>query len=530
MGLNLLDAICLALFYGIISFAIAPYIQSKDATNLYYLNFCLITLCCRFTLSLLTAKINASLCFHVENILRNEILDNIIKKGPFSKTSNQDKVSFLTSSVDSIMPYFSNYLVAQKAVFIVPLVLLLFILFNSTLAFLVLIIICPLVPIFLIFIGKITQKLNQRQWQQILRLSSIFNDVIRAIPYIKINNLQHNMLHRIYFLSKRWRIETMNVLKIAFLSSLVVEFFTTVGIAFCAILLGFAVLNDGFSYISALFVLLVAPEFFLPLRNLGKNYHAKMGAIATISSLLTFIDVENKEDVKNIEDLVSNSNIIDNYLLNHDIVFSNATVLYEDGTIGLNNKSFTIQHQKINTLIGPSGVGKSTVLKMIYKYLKLGSGSILLGDKSIFDFDTESLRKRLIFIPQTVRLMRGTLFDNLKEGNNFSDEFICKKLEQYDLLDLVKNLFGDLDRVILDNNEGVSGGQAKIIALLHAILLDRNFIILDEPTASLDAKYEAIVIKLIQKYFKDKTVLVVSHRQNLIQVSDNVIHLGAVDV
>lgn len=322
----------------------------------------------------------------------------------------------------------------------------------------------------------------------------------------------------------------MNVLKIAFLSSLVVEFFTTVGIAFCAILLGFAVLNDGFSYISALFVLLVAPEFFLPLRNLGKNYHAKMGAIATISSLLTFIDVENKEDVKNIEDLVSNSNIIDNYLLNHDIVFSNATVLYEDGTIGLNNKSFTIQHQKINTLIGPSGVGKSTVLKMIYKYLKLGSGSILFGDKSIFDFDTESLRKRLIFIPQTVRLMRGTLFDNLKEGNNFSDEFICKKLEQYDLLDLVKNLFGDLDRVILDNNEGVSGGQAKIIALLHAILLDRNFIILDEPTASLDAKYEAIVIKLIQKYFKDKTVLVVSHRQNLIQVSDNVIHLGAVDV
>ena len=126
-------------------------------------------------------------------------------------------------------------------------------------------------------------------------------------------------------------------------------------------------------------------------------------------------------------------------------------------------------------------------------------------------------------------LFRSTK-SNKSYCSNFSDEFICKKLEQYDLLDLVKNLFGDLDRVILDNNEGVSGGQAKIIALLHAILLDRNFIILDEPTASLDAKYEAIVIKLIQKYFKDKTVLVVSHRQNLIQVSDNVIHLGAVDV
>ena len=285
MLLTLVDAIFLCAFYGLISAAFAPFVLSQDSTQLYLAPYALGPIVGRLLARLAIARVIAHISYVVEGTIRSELMAKLICVGPLSLTVKSSLNTLLVDALDDIMPYFTSFLTTLRYAMIIPVVCLVAVALVSPWSAFILFCMAPLIPFFMIMIGKGAERLNQRQWRQISRMALRFHEALSKLTLVKLFNLERTEIVTIARLTKRWRVETMQVLRIAFLSALVLEFFATCGIALCAITLGFAVYERGFDYSYALFVLLLAPEFFLPLRQMGLTYHARMRALGAMAGL-----------------------------------------------------------------------------------------------------------------------------------------------------------------------------------------------------------------------------------------------------
>ena len=285
MLLTLVDAIFLCAFYGLISAAFAPFVLSQDSSQLYLAPYALGPIVGRLVARLAIARVIAHISYVVEGKIRSELMAKLISVGPLSLTVKSSLNTLLVDALDDIMPYFTSFLTTLRYAMIIPVVCLVAVALVSPWSAFILFCMAPLIPFFMIMIGKGAERLNQRQWRQISRLALRFHEALSKLTLVKLFNLERTEIVTIARMTKRWRVETMQVLRIAFLSALVLEFFATCGIALCAITLGFAVYERGFDYSYALFVLLLAPEFFLPLRQMGLTYHARMRALGAMSGL-----------------------------------------------------------------------------------------------------------------------------------------------------------------------------------------------------------------------------------------------------
>ena len=285
MLLTLVDAIFLCAFYGLIAAAFAPFVLSQDSTHLYLAPYALGPIIGRLLTRLAIARVIAHISYVVEGTIRSELMAKLLAVGPLSLTVKSSLNTLLVDALDDIMPYFTSFLTTLRYAMVIPVVCLVAVALVSPWSAFILFCMAPLIPFFMIMIGKGAERLNQRQWRQISRMALRFHEALSKLTLVKLFNLERAEIVTIARLTKRWRVETMQVLRIAFLSALVLEFFATCGIALCAITLGFAVYERGFDYSYALFVLLLAPEFFLPLRQMGLTYHARMRALGAMSGL-----------------------------------------------------------------------------------------------------------------------------------------------------------------------------------------------------------------------------------------------------
>lgn len=540
MLLTLVDAIFLCAFYAVICYVFAPFALEQNTAYLHLAPYALIPIAGRFVMRLIIAKVIAKISYTVEGAVREELVNKLLRVGPLSFAVKSSLSTLFVDALDDIMPYFSSFLVTLRYAMVIPVICVIAVALMSPWSAGILIAMAPLIPFFMIIIGKGAERLNQRQWKQITRLAVRFQEALDKLSLIKLFNIESSEIEKIARLTKRWRVETMQVLRIAFLSALVLEFFATCGIALCAITLGFAVYEHGFDYTRALFVLLLAPEFFLPLRQLGFTYHSRMRALGAMSGLMEllsekdiFPEIKHIDGCKHQKDGESNVTTLDSTLDDSwmqapfAIEFANVSATYPNGRVGLSDFSCKFEPGHVSALVGPSGAGKSTILQSIAGFTNVSTGQIIINGHECSRNDLINLMSKVSYIPQLPNLFYGTLRDNLKLGApEASDEQLLKALDMVGASELITRFADGLDHHVGDQNRGISGGETRLIALARAMLHDSAILLLDEPTASLDRDSENRFLEALKTLGKDKTVIIVAHRKELIDYATYVIEVN----
>lgn len=523
MLLTLVDAIFLCAFYGLIAAAFAPFVLTQESTTLYLAPYALGPIVGRLLMRLAIARLIAHIAYVVEGGIREELIHKLIAVGPLSLTVKSSLNTLMVDALDDIMPYFTSFLTTLRYAMIIPVVCLIAIALVSPWSSLILLCMAPLIPFFMIMIGKGAERLNQRQWRQISRMALRFHEALAKLTLVKLFNLERSEIIKIARLTKRWRVETMQVLRIAFLSALVLEFFATCGIALCAITLGFAVYERGFDYRYALFVLLLAPEFFLPLRQMGLTYHARMRALGAMSGLIDLL--HEKEHFPTSPSQVPSAPA--SWLhAPFTIELRDVTARYPNGRAGVVGFSGVFKPGKVTALVGPSGAGKSTILQTIAGFTELSQGAVVVNGHECMPQDLRQLMTMVAYIPQLPNLFYGTLRDNLKLGaTKATDQELIAALKQVGAEELLSRFGDGLDHHIGENNRGISGGETRLIALARALVRKCPIILLDEPTASLDRASENAFLESFSKLSNDKTVVMVAHRAELIAFAHDIIEL-----
>lgn len=540
MLLTLVDAIFLCAFYAVICYVFAPFALEQNTAYLHLAPYALIPIAGRFVMRLIIAKVIAKISYTIEGAVREELVNKLLRVGPLSFAVKSSLSTLFVDAIDDIMPYFSSFLVTLRYAMVIPVICVIAVALMSPWSAVILIAMAPLIPFFMIIIGKGAERLNQRQWKQITRLAVRFQEALDKLSLIKLFNIESSEIEKIARLTKRWRVETMQVLRIAFLSALVLEFFATCGIALCAITLGFAVYEHGFDYTRALFVLLLAPEFFLPLRQLGFTYHSRMRALGAMSGLMElllekdiFPEVKHIDGLKHQKEGDSNVTTLDSTLDDSwmqapfAIEFANVSATYPNGRVGLSDFSCKFEPGHVSALVGPSGAGKSTILQSIAGFTNVSAGQIIINGHECSRNDLINLMSKVSYIPQLPNLFYGTLRDNLKLGApEASDEQLLKALDMVGASELITRFVDGLDHHVGDQNRGISGGETRLIALARAMLHDSAILLLDEPTASLDRESENRFLEALKTLGKDKTVIIVAHRKELIDYATYVIEVN----
>lgn len=564
--LSAADAFLLVAFYALIASAVSPVVIQGEPLKPALLYLALGLGLSRLVLFYVSASLNAALSSRLEHSLRTTLLKSVVRRGVLSPTYSSALSCLIVDAVENIVPYFTAYLKGRRHAIALPLVMLCAVGWVSPLSALILLAIAPLIPLFMIFLGKLTHKVSVRQLDTLTRLSERFYASFLNLTLIRLYSMEKAEAQRILRSGRRWRVQTLQILYVAFLSAAALEFFSTVGVALTAIILGFAIYEEGFSYTIALYVLFCVPEFFAPLRSLGAYYHQKQRALASVDKVAGLLktareagenepgDVEKSlsavdKDSQNVgktvncsqscgkdptvlppthgfstrellfsqqfpTDLTSTHHFSHRQGLKMPLQVEGITVHYPDGRVGLRSFSAVFEPGKITALVGPSGAGKSTLLFALFKELSLSAGEIYLGDRPYSALSVEELRNLAVFVPQAPHLFYGTLRENLTLGRpDLSAAELESALKALGA-DFLIRLFPDgLETRVGEEQRLVSGGQLRLIALVRALLTDKPLILLDEPSASLDEESERLFLTRLRARAAGKTVILATHRR-----------------
>ncbi len=468
--------------------------------------------------------------------LRDQLYRHLQTLGP-AYLANQRSgalVETLTKGIDDLEGYYARFVPAMALVMILPLAILTAVFPLDWLAGLVLLVTAPMIPLFMILIGSGAQARNQLQWKQLARMSAHFLDVIQGLTTLKLFGASRREVAVIARVSDDYRVSTMQVLRVAFLSSAVLEFFASIGIALVAVFIGFRLYGlvlpfpawlsvPDISYLQGLFVLMLAPEFYAPLRNLGTQYHARMGAVAAAEQLIEVLETPPARSSPGTQPLAASRPL--------GVRFDAVHFRYEEGREALKGISFEIPPGQRIALVGTSGAGKTTVMSLLLGFLVPTEGRILVGDQDLADIDLEDWRRHLAWVPQQPRLFQGSIADNIKLGRPDADmDAVREAARRARADDFIEALPAGYENLIGERGAGLSGGQIQRIALARAFLRDAPLVVLDEATANLDPRSERLVQEGIDDLARNRTLLVVAHRLATVQRADRILVLDRGDI
>lgn len=417
--------------------------------------------------------------------------------------------SRLLEDVDALDGYLSRYWPQQQLMLLSPLLIVSAIAWVNWLVALLMLLSAPLIPLFMSLIGMGAEQLNQRHLRQRQRLAGHFFDRLQKLGAIKRLQAAEQVAAEVAERSDDYRKVVMKTLRLAFLSSAVLEFFSSVAIAAVAIYIGFALFGamtfgpaEQLTLASGLFILALAPEFFQPLRQFAQSYHDKAAALAAAEQLGPVFEASSEP---------LDGTAITPLTLDGMLATKNLKVITGDSKVVTTDLNLTLQRSELLLISGPSGVGKTTLLNTLARLLPPQSGEVSWA---------EEIKPLALYMRQQPWIVRGTIRDNLTLlGCQASDELLLQTLKKLGLETLCASS-ADLDRPLTERGEGVSGGQLQRLALARAFLRPYALLFLDEPTASLDELSRRYILEALSVLKAQSALVVVSHDPALTKLAD----------
>ncbi|MFE2164164.1 thiol reductant ABC exporter subunit CydD [Streptomyces sp. NPDC059447] len=456
----------------------------------------------------------------VKSELRGRLLERAADLGPGWLTGQRtgSLVQLATRGVDALDDYFSRYLPQLGLAVVVPAAVLARVVTEDWVSAAIIVVTLPLIPLFMILIGMATQSRMDRQWRLLSRLSGHFLDVVAGLPTLKVFGRAKAQAESIRKITDDYRRATMRTLRIAFLSSFALELLATLSVALVAVTIGMRLVHGGLDLYTGLVILILAPEAYLPLRQVGAQYHAAAEGLAAAEEIFDVLETPLPGSDGRAE-LPAGAPLrieIDGVAVRHE----------GRGEDSPGPVSLTVGPGECVALTGPSGAGKSTLLQVLLGFTAPTAGRVRVAGVDLAELAPEQWRSRIAWVPQRPHLFAGTIAENVTLARpGASDAEVTAALEEAGAWPFVSALPQGTGTRLGEGGAGLSAGQRQRLALARAFLADRPVLLLDEPTAALDGETEAGIVEAVRRLAVGRTVLLVVHRPALLALADRVVEV-----
>ena len=499
----------------VINRVIFQYESLENLTPILILIACFVFF--RGLLNFLGEIISKRIAKNVKNVIRNEFISIVLTKRGDKWTHSGEFLTIFYARVEALEDYFSLFLPQVALSILIPISILFFVFPLDNLSAVVFLVTAPLIPFFMVLIGKFSEKKNQKQWKALSSLSTFFLDSIRGLKTLLLFNQEEKHLERIKRANDNYFQVTTSVLKISFLSALVLELLSMLSIAVVAVEIGLRLLYFKISFEQAFFILLIAPDFYLPLRNLGARFHAAINGVEGYKELEKFLESdENDENHWKEINFPKETNRIQ--LKNLTIQFSN-----QEKPV-ISNLSFCFDQGRHYALIGANATGKSSLFRALLRFIPPVKGKIFIDDMDFTNISPEKYYPLFSWLPQNPAIFQGSIFENIQIADpGITREKIEMILEKVDLLDFVNSLPNGMNTITHEFGITISSGQKQKIALARLMIRDAPIVICDEPTTHLDPSTEEITSRVLKEFTQNKIYISIAHKLKTIKDADRIL-------
>ncbi|WP_214364454.1 thiol reductant ABC exporter subunit CydD [Pseudonocardia sp. H11422] len=451
--------------------------------------------------------------------LRSRLLAHAVRLGPGWLTGERsaELTALATRGLDGLDGYFARYLPQLVLAVLVPVAILLCVLGADLIAAVTIAVTLPLIPVFMVLIGLATRHRAQRQWRTLAVLAGHFLDVVTGLPTLKVFGWARAQADAIREVTDRHARATMSTLRVVFLSALVLELVSTLSVALVAVGLGLRLVAGAVDLETALLVLILAPEAYRPLRQVGVHHHACVEGLAAAGRVVAVLETPPLRAPASGAHAIAVPD-----MRVHPVRVEGVTVEYP-GRVrpALVDVSLELRPGETVALVGPTGCGKSTLAALLAGFLTPAQGRVAVGGVDLAGVDPDAWRRRLAYLPQQPRLLAGTIADNVRLADPGAGEAAVRRALS------AAGLRGGPgpDTPLGERGSGLSAGQRQRVALARTLLRDVPLLVLDEPTAGLDIATERAVVEGLRPHCAHRTVLLVTHRPAPLALADRVVRL-----
>lgn len=457
---------------------------------------------------------------HLKSRLRDDLTRRLALLGPtyVLRERSGELLNSTVRGVEDLDEYIVLYQPLRFLAALVPPFVAVVVFVIDPFTLLILVVTGPVLVLLLALIGGRAKELTQRRFVELSWMSAFLLDLLQGLPTLKMFGRSREQVENVREVSRRYGNTTMDVLRTAFETSFVLELGAAIAIALVAVEVSLRLIHGGLPFDRALAVLLITPEFFLPLRQLSTRYHAASTGRAAAERLFAILDTplpQTDRPPKHASPIRPPA----------EISFDGVSFSYEDGDRpALHGVSFTIPRGGKVALVGETGAGKTTVANLLLRFIEPSSGCITVGGVPLGSIDPTTWRKSIAWVPQHPRLFHGTIFENIRLARPEAsfDETIAAASDA-GAHEFIWSLRQGYDTVVGENGARLSGGQQQRVAIARAFLKDAPFLILDEATSHLDAASEARILEALQRLLKNRMAMIIAHNPSLSRIADRVV-------
>ncbi|MCX5367391.1 thiol reductant ABC exporter subunit CydD [Streptomyces sp. NBC_00124] len=465
----------------------------------------------------------------VKHALRERLTDRLGRSAPLRLAAGRhgETATLLTRGLDTLDPYVTGSLPTMAAAGVVPVAVVGWLFATDWTSALIVVVTLPLIPVFGALVGMHTARRTARQWRLLARLGGHFLDVVAGLPTLRAFGRAQYQARRVGEMADAHRRATMRTLRVAFLSSFVLETVATLSVALVAVPVGLRLLDGHLDLRTALIVLFLTPEAYLPLRAMGAAFHESAEGITVAEQVFAILDEDESEGAGRggrsgertaVPEVRAVSMRLDGVSVVHPGRPAPA----------LDRVSLHVRPGEHIALVGPSGAGKSTLLALLLGFTRPSEGRITVGGTDLDRLDADGWRERLAWVPQRPHLFAASVADNIRLGRPGASEAEVRQAARDAHADeFIQALPRGYDTPLGEHGAGLSAGQRQRIAIARAFLKDAPVLLLDEPTAHLDPDSEAAVTHATVRLMRGRTAIVVAHRTSLLPYADRIVTLTA---
>jgi ATP-binding cassette, subfamily C, bacterial CydD len=455
----------------------------------------------------------------VKSDLRERLFAHVLRLGPAYARSERtgELTTTLTEGVERLDPYFARYLPQVLLSAVVPLLVVAYILPRDAASAVLLVVTAPVIPVMMVLVGSYAEEHTRRQWLALSRMGAHFLDALQGLPTLKAFGRVAAEEEKVERVSGEFRERTLKVLRYAFLSGLVLEFMTAAAIALVAVVLGVRLINGAISFQDAFLVLLLTPEFYRPLRELGIHRHAGMEGKAAAERIFEILD----------SPVLADGTLQESPSGELEVSFSGVRFTYPGRDLpALDGLTLILPAGSRTAVIGRSGSGKSTLVGLLLRFLDPDAGVISANGVPVEDLPAGAWREHVALVPQRPHLFYGSVLENIRLARPDASRAEAERAaELAGAAEFIRRMPHGYDTQIGERGQRLSGGEAQRLAIARAFLKDAPLLVMDEPTSSLDPESERLVRDALDRLAQGRTSLIVAHRLNTVSTADRIIVL-----